>query len=255
MPEPVKSPLPPVERLAALEKNHEFVIQRDDALAREIDLLVQVGQYDRAVRLLEDHHFHVWEGGGKIHGVYVDAHLLRGLDYFGREQHEKALASFIKAGEYPDNLEVARPLLGGRSCQVDYFIGAALEVLGRKEESQDYYGQSAAQQTGLSELSYYQALSLQKLDRVEEAKVLFNRLVELGQKRLEDAPSMSFFAKFGEKQSASKRRAQAFFLIGLGYLGRGENEASKKAFSDVLKLDNAHVWTQYYSKKLDGIIR
>lgn len=243
------------KRLAVLEKNHEVVLQRDDAIAREIELLVLVGQYDRAVRLLEDHHFHVWEGGGRIHGVYVDAHLLCGLDYYGGKQYEKALSSFMKAAEYPDNLEVGRPLHGGRSCQVEYFIGMAYEALGRNTESHDYYERSVSQQAGLSELSYYQALSLEKLGRVEEVKPIFTKLIELGQKRLEDTPDLDFFAKFGEKQSAAKRKAQSLYLMGLGYSGRGETRAARKAFADAINLDNMHVWAQYYSKKLDGTIR
>jgi len=68
----------PEKRLALLEKNHETVEKRDDALSRQIGLLVQLGAYDKALHLLQAHHFHVWEGGGRIHHVYVDSHLMRG---------------------------------------------------------------------------------------------------------------------------------------------------------------------------------
>lgn len=54
--------VPAVERLKKLEKNQPVVMKSDDALTRLIMLLVQVGRYDRALNLLDRHHFHVWEG-------------------------------------------------------------------------------------------------------------------------------------------------------------------------------------------------
>ncbi|MHC4739500.1 MAG: DUF5107 domain-containing protein, partial [Planctomycetota bacterium] len=62
----------PQNRLALLEANHETVVQRDDSFLREIMALVQVGRFDDAIEYLTKYHFHLREGGGEIHDVYVD---------------------------------------------------------------------------------------------------------------------------------------------------------------------------------------
>ncbi|MEK6756035.1 MAG: tetratricopeptide repeat protein, partial [Bacteroidota bacterium] len=89
--------VPAEKRLALLEKNHSTVLGYDDALAREIVLYVQLGRYDQAIDLLENHHFHIWEGGGMIHDVYVDAHLLRGQERFKAKKYRDALKDFEAA--------------------------------------------------------------------------------------------------------------------------------------------------------------
>ena len=129
----------PDKRLALLAENHEIVKKRDDALSREIGLLVQSSDYDRALELLQTHHFHVWEGGGRIHNVYVDAHLLRGLKSFASNDYGSALKSFLSALEYPENLEVGRPVRGGGEPRVQYFVGTAYEALGQMIEAREYY--------------------------------------------------------------------------------------------------------------------
>ena len=54
----------PLERrLAVMEAHHPLVVQRDDALAREIGLKIAAGRYDEAIRLLTGRQFAVWEGG------------------------------------------------------------------------------------------------------------------------------------------------------------------------------------------------
>jgi len=58
--------------------------------------------------LLESHHFHVWEGGGRIHNVYVDAHLLRGQEHFAAARYREALKDYVAALDYPENLDEAK---------------------------------------------------------------------------------------------------------------------------------------------------
>ncbi len=69
----------PAKRLALLEKNHDVVSGNDNALAREVGLLPsQPGRPAKALEILKTHHFHVWEGGGEIHGLWVEANLFGG---------------------------------------------------------------------------------------------------------------------------------------------------------------------------------
>jgi len=239
------------KRLALLEENHETVLQRDDALSREILLLVQLGKLDRAIHFLATHHFHVWEGGGQIHNVYVDAHLLKGHAHLTAGRTAEALRSFLAALEYPENLEVGRPSSGGRAAQVYYFIGTAYETIGDIEKARKYYEDLVAMPYGLSEMSYYQGLAFQKLGQEKKASQILEDLADLGEKRLQDATSLDFFAKFGERQSAIRRRSQAHYLLGLSHLGREDKEEARTQFKKALELNINHIWARHQLDRLE----
>jgi tetratricopeptide (TPR) repeat protein len=230
------SDVSPQRRLEVLAENHPVVAQRDDALAREIRLLVELGRYDRAIELLENHHFHVWEGGGEIHGVYVDAHLLRGQKAMAEGNNGRALSDFQAALEYPDNLEVGRPVSGGRDADVHYFIGLALEAGGNKAAAAEAFERSAEAEVGPSELTYFQGLSWRKLGQDPKARNCFDRLVQFARGQLAKATELDFFAKFGEKESAKRREAHLHYLLGLGLRGQGNEVAAGTEFRKALDL-------------------
>jgi len=230
----------PQKRLNLLQAYHNIVAQRDDSLSREILLLVQLGDYDQAIKLLESHHFHVWEGGGRIHDLFVDAYLLRGQKYFSRGDFEPALRDFQRALDYPENLEVGRPYHDRRAFQIYYFIGQAYEALGKNRLAQEFYQKAVQEKQSGSEIGYYQGLALKRLGRMAEANKMFDDLIASGRGLLEKAVGLDFFAKFGEKQSETKRRAQAHYLLGLGYLGKGKRNEAKAEFEKALQLNSNH---------------
>lgn len=241
----------PEKRLSLLENNHQVIKQRDDALSREIILQVQLGQYDKALELLQNHNFHVWEGGGRIHNVYVDAHLLRGWQHFSAKDYERALLDYLDALEYPENLEVGKPVRGGGEPRACYFVGTAYQALGERNKAEKYFEQSVSVKTGWSEMSFYQGMSFGKLGRQDEEREMFEGLREFAQKKLQAAESMDFFAKFGERQSAAARRSQAHYLLGLSYLGKSEREKARAEFEKACELNVNHLWAKHYLTTID----
>ncbi len=241
----------PGKRLSLLIENHDVVKTRDDALSREIVLLVQTGDYDRALELLESHHFHVWEGGGQIHDVYVDAHLLRGQKKISEREYKSALEDYLQALAYPENLEVGKPVRGGQEARGFYFVGMAYETLGEKEKAKEYYEKAIGEERGLSELSFYRGMSHRKLGQNGDAGRIFSELMKFAKDRLEKVEERDFFAKFGEKQSAEARRAQAHYLLGLSYLGLGDREQARKEFRNTLERNMNHIWAGYYLAFID----
>jgi tetratricopeptide (TPR) repeat protein len=228
--------VPPQKRLDVLTRNHPAVAKRDDSLTREIVLLVELGGYDRALELIEGHHFHVWEGGGEIHGVYVDAHILRGQRELAEGKYDRALRDYMAALEYPDNLEVGRPASGGREAEIHYFIGTAWEAKGEKAAAVDTFQRSVDAASGPSETAYFQGLSWRKLGQEPRARECFDRLISYARENLNKAPAMDYFAKFGEKESGRRRTAYFHYLSGLGRLGRGEEAEAKTEFLKALEL-------------------
>jgi len=239
----------PEFRLSLLEENHDVVTKNSDALIREISLLIQAGRYDSAIRIMETHHFHVWEGGGRIHNYHVDAHLLRGHKHFLSEDYENALSDYGKALEYPLNQEVGRPYQGGREAQVHYFIGRVCERLGDSSNADLHYKKSYSQQTpDFSELNFYKACSLKKSGFSQMAEKIFDHLIKNAKDRLSEKSTSDFFIKFGSLQSPLKQKALAHYLLGLGYLGKDLPQKAKAEFQKAVKLDINHYWAAFYLK-------
>jgi tetratricopeptide (TPR) repeat protein len=243
------------ERLALLERNHETIAGHNDAFSREVVLLTQLGRYDEAIEHMATHHFRRWEGLGNIHTTYVDAHLLRGREHVEAGRYDAAIGDYEAALEYPQNLEVARPYNGGRACQINYLLGAAYEAAGDVEKARERYEEAAtgARPAGRSALDYYQGMAYRKLGREAQARELFDGLVTYARQRiasLEGGSSLEFFAKFGSRRSPGEQMAAAYYLLGLGYLGSGNNPRATYAFSRALSLNQNHLWAQV---QLEGL--
>ena len=230
----------PQKRLQLLEDNNETITKRDDAFIRKILLYVQLGDYDKALNLINNRHFYVWEGGVTIHGAYVNSHLLRGMNHFKAKQYNEALKDYQAALEYPKNLGMAKPYRGGRDCQVYYFIATAYEALGDTEKAREAYEKSvnAKQRQAWSYLRYYQALSFQKLGRRDKANEILDGLIAFATAEA----AVDFFAKFGEKEPPKFRRANNNYLLGLAHLGRGMRTEAKAEFEKAIKLNPNHIW-------------
>ena len=235
----------PEKRLKNLQDNHRAIANNNvaDALAREVMLLVQLGRYNEALEVADNNYFRQWEGVSKAYSSYVDAHLLRGWNKFQDGETEEALEDYLAALEYPENMMVAEPYRGGRSAQVHYFIGTAYEKLGDLEKAKDHYQKAATkrQGSGLSEIHFYKALALAKLEKNGEANEIFRGLVQLGRDRLQNQEE-DFFAKFGEKQTADDKKADAYYLVGLGFMGQGENLQAQKEFAEAVNMNMNHIW-------------
>ncbi len=234
------------KRLDLFEANQEVLNLRDDALALQTQFYIQVGEYDKAIHLLETRHFRRWEGGGAIRDVYVNAYLLRGKKRAEKGDFQKALQDYKQALEYPDNIEAGKTYHGGRQTQINCLIAAAYERLGQEETAQKYYKKavSAKGHKRWSALAYYEALARRKLGEEKKASETFDGLITHGKRRLGRHEGMDFFAKFGEKKSAQVQMADARYLIGLGHLGKGEQEKAREQFEKAVELDLDHVWAQ-----------
>ena len=245
---------PPEKRLALLQQNKETITQRKDTLIRNIALLVTAGKLDEAIDHLTNNWFYVSEGGGgQMRNAYVDAYLLRGLRYMDEKKYEKALADFLAASEYPDNLGVEIPKNDPRKPQVNYCIATAYKALNQNDKAQQFFTESAQQEIRRfrGEARFYQALSLKELDKHDEALKIFDRMIESAQRRLSDETTeVDFFAKFGTQQTKRSRQASAHFTLALGLLGKGNTNQAKQHFQKTAQLNAAHTWAKHYTNKI-----
>ena len=177
-----------------------------------------------------------------MHDVYADALLLRGQQYLRSGKYAEARKDFEAALDYPERFETAKPRRGqGRLAEVHYFLGAVSEAEGHRDQAQRHFEQSAAGVAGSPEMRYYQGLSARKLGQDDKAARLFDELVRMGQERLRGAGELDFFAKFGTQQSAAVRKADAYWLVGLGLLGKGQLVEARKQFEMALQSHASHL--------------
>jgi tetratricopeptide (TPR) repeat protein len=243
----------PQKRVALLEKNHDVVAKRNDSYLHEIMALAQVGRYDDAIEYLTTNNWHVREGGGEIHDVYVDSYLLRGKGKLDAGDARAALADFTEAAKYPENLRVGRPQNDDRAAQVNYFIAVAHKALGDTDKAKGYFTLSAEQSRTNSwpQARYYQALSFAQLARKDKADEIFANLVETGNERLNRDEAADFFAKFGERQTAQARKAEAHYIFALGLLGQGKTAAAKDNLKQAADLNKNHIWAKFELSQLN----
>ncbi|MEN6337011.1 MAG: tetratricopeptide repeat protein, partial [Phycisphaerales bacterium] len=242
----------PARRLAMFEQHHAVAAKRNDSQLRQIMVLVLAGRYDEAIDALAKGQFHVREGGGEIRDVYVDAHLLRGLARLKANNAKDALADFVAATEYPENLSVGRSQNDPRAAQFQYYMGCAYEAMGQAEKARECFTKAAGDGDGEGrrggfrspDARFYRAMCMKKLGRDADATAEFDELIKTGTERLTRGEDTDFFAKFGEQQTRQVQQASAHYTIGLGHLGKGDVAAARGEFEAASKLNVSHVWAR-----------
>ncbi|HXB60337.1 MAG TPA: DUF5107 domain-containing protein [Candidatus Acidoferrales bacterium] len=244
----------PAKRLRALEKYPELVRQRDDLNIELCALYNQTGRHDEAARLVGSRRFQPWEGGeGGPLGQHVRAQLglgrmaLARRDFAGAREHfERALAS-------PRNLGEAKHLLANQS-DIHYCLGCALDGLGEKKTAREHW-LAAANFSGdfqemsvraFSEMTYFSALSSEKLGDRAKAKSIFRNLLAYAQKLQKATAKIDYFATslptmlLFNDDLQFRQETTALFLQAQAQLGLGKKAKAKSMLQIVLRRDPNH---------------
>ena len=225
------------ERLALIEDNRGVVAQRDDSLAREIDLQVALGKFDEAIALLGSKEYSVWEGGSlSVADDWADAHILRGRQRLQAGQSQDAIADFKAAMEIPANLPADEKV--DREPEANYWIGKAYQAAGDPEQAKQFWQKSAGAPTpkpskqedseGIGPQtiqSCYQAFSLRELGRKDEANERLRDLLKRANEIIRQEPAQfNLDASVAEVLLQRSRFASAHYVAGLSYLGLDDNK-------------------------------
>ena len=237
--------LPAEQRLRRLLEHQDVVKGSDDALTHEAELLVFCGRYDEALALMETHHFHNWEGWGKIHEVYVDAHLLRGHQQFTTGHVAAALADYRAALEYPANLEVGR-LEPDSARATDSVLDRDGPCRTRRPGSSLHRIRRGDRRPHALPVAawYYQGLAQRALGDPAGADRLFDGLIQFGQAQLGRPPVVDFFGKFLGAVPPALQRAESHYISALGHLAQGRRAEAQSAFASALQADPYHTWAR-----------
>jgi tetratricopeptide (TPR) repeat protein len=238
------------KRLELLTSNHEYVSMRQEALLQEIKVLVQTGGYAKAIEYMNNTHFHRQEGAEQLHGQHVTAHVLRAKESLTAGFHDRAVEDMLVADSYPENHMVGRDTAYDRNPQIFYYTGFAYELAGDKKMAREYYNKSINATSQDPGNLYYKAMAYQKLKKDKIAEPLLDDIIRMGEERVESSGEVDFFAKFGDDQTDDQRKADGYYLMGLGYLGKSDVALAKEHFEKSASLDVSHLWARIYLDEL-----
>lgn len=235
-------------RLKRLESYLKTVMKHDDAVMRLLTLYNASGQYDKAIKILDNRHFHLWEGGGQVHDIYVDSHMLKGMKLLKGKRYKDAIREFELANQYPVNLEVAPSPRGGYEAKVYYLSGVAYEAMNQADKAKDCFEKSAKTdfRNRLTDLNYYKVKSLRKLSKNEEADATLANM----QKSLEHMQKnlMDSYAKFGEANQ-NVQQSNILYYSGLVHLLENNFSAANKDFKQAIQLYPGNIWAKLMGEK------
>jgi tetratricopeptide (TPR) repeat protein len=245
---------PTHERLALMQKNLKTVMKHDDAVIRLLGLYNETGEYDKAIRIMDSRHFHVWEGGGEVHNLFVDAHLLKGLKLAAAKKYDAAIKEYAIADTYPDNLEVGRPDNGGLYAKIYYYMGLAYAGKGDQAKAGECFTKASADSQGRqrfwrSEQDIYRAMAYREQGNLSVANELLDACRKYVDEQLQSSSMIDEYSKFGEDGSQSQRLAQLFYLQGLIHYAKGDNIRANEAFTNALKANRNMIWPKQLISK------
>jgi len=244
----------PRRRLRELVRHASLVSGRDDLSVEICALYNQLSRPEDALPIISRRKFQPWEGGeGQALGQHVRTHLALGRRALHHDRTAEAISHFRAALNAPENLGEARHLLANQS-DVHHYLGCALAAAGNLIDARRHWTM-AAQTKGdfqtmsvraYSEMTYYSALSLEKLGRKSAAKNLLRDLLAYAKKLSRQKATIDYFATslpamlLFEEDLQARQLTTAIFLEAQARLGLGQKAAGRNLLHAVLRRDPSH---------------
>ena len=247
---------PHQERLDFLQHYPKLIQRRDDLVLEEITLLNQLGRYEEAMKKLDAHQFHPWEGGeGKVPAQYQICRVELAKHALAVQEYKKVIQLLQECLEYPHHLGEGK-LYGAQENDFYYLLGIAYEAQGQKETARECWEKATkGPQEPAAAMYYndakpdkifYQGLALLKLGREDEAHGRFYKLINYGKQHIFEKQVMDYFAVslpdllIWDDSLDTKNLIHCKYMLALGYYGMGEKAKGIKYLEEVEALDNTH---------------
>jgi tetratricopeptide (TPR) repeat protein len=250
---------PLTEQRQVMETRYHLVRSRDDLLVLYGEVLNGLREYEKAINIIMEHHFHPWEGGeGKVPALHVEARIGLAKRMIQAGHYTEAVTELERALVYYENFGEGK-LPGAQENNIYYYLGLALKPLDAARAEACFIKASS----GLSEpvgalyyndqpphTIYYQGLALRALADEDGARSRFNKLVDYGERNVFKKQIMDYFAVslpdflVFDVDLDEKNKIHCYYMMGLGYVGLGEKEKALEAFHNVLGLAPNHYGAQ-----------
>ena len=247
---------PHQERLDFLKHYPKLIQRRDDLVLEEITLLNQLGRHEEAMKKLDAHQFHPWEGGeGKVPAQYQICRVEMAKQALEKKNYQKAIELLEQCLDYPYRLGEGK-LYGAQENDFYYLLGIAYEALGQKQKACECWETATkGPQEPAAAMYYndakpdkifYQGLALRKLGRYDEANGRFYKLINYGKQHIFEKQTMDYFAVslpdllIWDDSLDTKNLIHCKYMLALGYYGMGDKVKALKYLEEVETLDNNH---------------
>ena len=244
----------PSERLAGLRQYRNLVDQRDDLSVEFCALLNQVGAHDEALEVLTRRRFQPWEGGeGMALGQYVRTRLALGRRELAAGRAAEARRHFEAAIDIPRTLGEAKHLLANQS-DVHYWLGCACAAAKDDAAARRHWALAgefrgdfqSMRVRAYSEMTYYSAQALERLERHQEAAAMIKGLSEYAEALLVTPAKIDYFATslpnmllFDQDLQKTQQRS-AHFMLAQASLALGDGRRARDLLELVLREDPNH---------------
>jgi tetratricopeptide (TPR) repeat protein len=231
-------------------------------------LLNQTGRHVEAMQLLARRGFQPWEGGeGTALGQHVRTQLALGREALAHHNYPCAASHFEEALKSPPNLGEAKHLLANQS-DIRYWLGVSLDLLDEKQSARRHWHAAASFKGDFKEMSvrafsdmtFYSALSWERLGQTAKAKKLLRNLLAYAEKLAKAPAEIDYFATslptmlLFDDDLQFRQETTALFLQAQAQLGLGKKLKAKRLLKAVLKRDPNHalaadLWTEYFQQQ------
>ncbi len=244
----------PERRLEEIGRFPELVRQRDDLSVELAALYNQTGAPEKALAVMEGRRFQPWEGGeGLALGQFVAAQVALARRAVSERDFGEAIRRLERSLDPPESLGEAWHPLASRS-NIFYWLGAACQGAGDEAAARQYWGMAAEergdfQQMAVQEfspMSYYSGLSLACLGKTEEARRMFEQMLEYAKNLRTTVPKIDYFATslplmlLFNDDLRKRNEVTAAFLAAQAKLGLGEKAEGLELLRGVLSADRNH---------------
>jgi tetratricopeptide (TPR) repeat protein len=244
----------PERRLREFITRLDLVQQRDDLGIELCALYNQTGRHEKAAQLVGSRQFQPWEGGeGGPLGQHVRSQLALGQVALTHQDAVAARAHFERALRSPPNLSEAKHLLANQS-DIYYWLGCACAAAADLKSARRYWSTAANFKGDFQEMSvrafgemtYYSAVSREKLGQRKEAKQLFRDLLAYAREVQKQPSKIDFFATslptmlLFDDDLRFRQETTALFLQAQAHLGLGRRTKARRLLQTVLHRDPNH---------------
>ncbi len=158
----------PEKRSELLQRMRTLQPLREDVRKRMLAMLVDLGRYDEALKILAEEEFVPLEMDQSFHRVYVRALLQRAEAHLAAGRLEAAARDYTSALDYPASHGVGRPTTG-TDAEILFRLGCVYEKLGRYAQAIQTWTRAASEHHAFSDDLYgFVQRSLDKLGRYGE---------------------------------------------------------------------------------------
>ena len=240
------------KRLELYESHKDVITERDDVMLEYVTLYNLAGKPEKAYEIIMGHSFRPWEGAeGRISGQYKTALLEMAKKDIAAGDYSKAEEKLEKALVYAENLGEGK-LEGTKDNNIYYYLGTVKEALGKEGAKECFELAELGENEPAGAMYYYdqpadmilyKGLAKQKIGKTKEAFACFNKLMDYGERHLNDKVKNDFFAVslpdflIFEDDMDRRNKAHCYYLMGLANIGLANPEAAVKDFDKALEYD------------------